>query len=240
MKQQLLSMEGVSKHFLGIVALRDVDLTVASGERLALIGPNGSGKTTLMNCLAGRFVPDGGRIGFDGQDVTKLPAHRRARLGIARTFQLPRPFAGLTAAENIMVPLEFLKGREPIGALKAQAFEILDTFGLADKGDSYAGAMTQVDLRKLELARAVAAGPRLLIADEAMAGLSNAEVDEILAILLEMNSRGIAIILIEHIMRAVTAFAERIVCLEAGSKIADDLPDAVLRNPRVEKAYLGE
>lgn len=240
MNRRILVGEGVCKTFSGIVALNGVDFEVLSGERLAVIGPNGSGKTTLMNCIAGRYVPDAGEIWFSERTITRASAHERAGLGIARTFQIPQPFRGLTVAENVMVPLEFLQPSAPMRMVREQAISALELFGLADKAKDYADALTQVDLRKLELARATAVEPKLLLADEPMAGLSDAEVDDILAILFALNARGMTIILIEHIMRAVRAFAQRIMCLDTGSKIADGSPTDVLRNARVEKAYLGE
>lgn len=240
MSDTILRVEAVRKRFQGIVALADVDLGVRAGERLGLIGPNGSGKTTMMNCIAGMYRPTSGRIIYEGADITGLPAYARARRGIARTFQLPRPFFSLSLAENLSVPLEAIAGLTDPQQLRARAQTTLALFGLAGQADDHAGALTQVGLRKLELARAVVCGPRLLIADETMAGLSTAEVDEILKVLLTLSGRGITIILIEHLMRAILAFSERVVCLEAGVKIADGPPDAVMRDPQVETAYLGE
>ena len=234
-----IAVRGVTKRFGGFVALNEVSLEVRAGERFGLIGPNGSGKTTLINCIGGALVADAGRILFDSRDVTRLPAHRRARLGIARSFQIPRPFASMTCLENLAVPLEYaarVRGRERIGR---EAAEILDLVGLADRAGDRASSLTQVDMRKLELARALAVRPRLLIVDEAMAGLAPAEVDEILDILHRFNSEGITIVMIEHIMRAVMAFSERVAVLDAGRKIAEGTPDATMRHPDVERAYLG-
>jgi branched-chain amino acid transport system ATP-binding protein len=177
---------------------------------------------------------------YAGEDVTGWPAHARARRGLARTFQLPRPFASLTLAENLSVPLEAIAGVTDPREASDRARATLELFGLGAEAERPAGALTQIGLRKLELARAVVAGPRLLIADETMAGLSAAEVDEILRVLLELSGRGITVILIEHVMRAILAFSERVICLEAGVKIAEGGPDEVMRDPQVEKAYLGE
>ena len=236
----LVSVENVTRRFGGFVALDGVSLAVAPGERLGLIGPNGSGKTTLINCVGGALRADAGRVMFDGRDVTRLPAHRRARLGIARSFQIPRPFAGMTCAENLAVPLEYAAGLRGRAAVGREARAILDDVGLGARADEGAGTLTQVDMRKLELARALAARPRVLIADEAMAGLAPAEVDEILALLRRFNEDGIAIVMIEHIMRAVMGFSERVAVLDAGRLIAEGAPDAVMRSPEVERAYLGE
>ncbi len=236
----LLRVEALRKRFQGIVALDAVDLAVRAGERLGVIGPNGSGKTTMMNCIAGLYRPTGGRIIYQDADVTGWPAHARARRGIARTFQLPRPFASLSLQENLSVPLESIAGLSDPRQVVDRARATLELFGLGGQAGSPAGTLTQIGLRKLELARAVVAGPRLLIADETMAGLSATEVDEILRVLLELSGRGITIILIEHVMRAILAFSERVVCLDAGVKIADGRPDAVMRDPHVERAYLGE
>ena len=234
----LLELRGVSKSFQGLRALDGIDLDIAAGERIGLIGPNGSGKTTLINCIAGRLLPSAGTIRFDGRDISTWPAHRRAHLGIARGFQIPQPFAGLTLLENLLVALEF--GRERQAHAADRAREILTRFGLADRAGQRPEALSQVDLRKLELARAIAGCPRLLIADEVMAGLSDSECDEILAILQAMAASGITVLMIEHIMRAVRAFSERVICLVAGHKVADGTPDAVLADPLVERAYLGE
>ena len=239
MSEVLLAVTGLRKTFGGVVAVASMDLEIRRGEKIGLIGPNGSGKTTLINCIAGMLRPTAGQINFAGLNVTSLPAHSRARLGIGRTFQLPKPFFSLTLAENLMIPLEFCSDLA-IPAMQEQARSTLRLLGLEHAGDAYAGSLTQVDLRKLELARAVVAGPRLLIADETMAGLSTSEVDEILEVLTALAANGITIILIEHIMRAILSFSERLVCLDAGRKIADGLPDGVMGHPDVERAYLGE
>ncbi len=169
---------------------------------------------------------------FQGKNITRLPAWRRARLGITRSFQIPRPFRSMTVLENLCVPLAYAREHAGGRDLREEALAILDLVGFRARADQSAASLTQVDLRKLELARALAAEPALLVADEAMAGLSSAEVDEILAILLELNARGVAVIMIEHIMRAVMRFSERVVVLDAGRKIAEGTPDAGDRRPR--------
>jgi branched-chain amino acid transport system ATP-binding protein len=238
----LLTVEGLGKRFGGFTALEGIDLIVARGERLGLIGPNGSGKSTLVNCISGTLRNETGRVVLDGTTLDGLAPHQRTRLGLARSFQLPRPFHGLTVAENLRVPLMFAHPRRPDEATtRARIAELLGQVGLAAKADRRPRELTQIEMRKLELARAMAAGPRLLIADEAMAGLSHHEVDEILALLTRLNEeQGITIIMIEHIMRAVMAFSQRLVCLVAGRKVADGYPEEVVRNPEVERAYLGE
>ena len=238
----LLAVEGLGKRFGGFTALEGIDLTVARGERLGLIGPNGSGKSTLVNCISGTLRNETGRVVLDGRVLDGLAPHQRTRLGLARSFQLPRPFGGLTVAENLRVPLLFAHRTRPgEAACRARIAELLGQVGLADKAERRPRELTQIEMRRLELARAMAAGPRLLIADEAMAGLSHGEVDEILDLLLRLNEReGITIVMIEHIMRAVMAFSQRLVCLVAGRKVADGDPQEVVRNPEVERAYLGE
>jgi branched-chain amino acid transport system ATP-binding protein len=240
MASPLLEVQRVTKRFGGFYALTEVSLQVQEGERFGLIGPNGSGKTTLINCIAGTLRPDGGRIRFQGIDITALPAYRRTRLGMARSFQIPKPFTSMTVLDNLCIPLAYAAHVHGRGDVAAEAMEILRLFELDGKAGTAAAALTLIELRKLELARAVAAHPQLLISDEAMAGLSSAEVDEILAILSGLNARGITIIMIEHIMRAVMRFSQRIVVLDAGKAIAEGTPQEILRNPAVEKAYLGE
>jgi len=241
----LLQVEGLGKRFGGFVALEGIDLAVAAGERVGLIGPNGSGKSTLVNCICGTLNNETGTVRFAGSPVDRLQAHERTHAGLARTFQLPRPFTTLTVAGNLRVPLVYtvnarrstrLSGSE----IEARCAELIDLVGLADKAGALPRDLTQVDMRKLELARALAAEPKLLIADEAMAGLSQAEVNDIVALLIRLNERGVTIIMIEHIMRAVMSFSQRLVVLVSGKKIADGRPDAVIADPEVERAYLGQ
>ena len=234
-----LDVRDVTKRFGGFQALNAVSLRVRQGERFGLIGPNGSGKTTLINCITGTLRTDSGRIVFADQDITTLPAYRRTRLGIARSFQIPKPFTSMTVLQNLMIPIEYV-GRGHRDGVADEAMGILGLMGLAAKAHVASAALTQIEMRKLELARAMAARPRLLVSDEAMAGLSSTEVDDILAILTELNQRGITIIMIEHIMRAVMRFSQRIAVLDAGEKIAEGGPDEILADKRVEKAYLGE
>ena len=245
MSAPLLQVEDLSKRFGGFMALDAINLEVSAGARLGLIGPNGSGKSTLVNCLCGTLRNETGTVRFEGAVMDGLAAHERTRLGMARSFQLPRPFGSLTVAENLRIPLLYTvnirRGHHvPRTEIEAREAELLGLVGLAGKARQRPRDLSQVEMRKLELARAMAAEPKLLIADEAMAGLSDAEVDDILALLRRLNEAGITIILIEHIMRAVMSFSDRLVVLVAGRKIADGMPDEVMRNPEVEKAYLGE
>jgi branched-chain amino acid transport system ATP-binding protein len=241
MPERILEVDGLSKRFGGFVALDAVSLHLAEGERLGLIGPNGSGKTTMINCISGALAGDGGSVVFKGQDVTRLSAHQRVHLGMARSFQIPRPFKSMSVIENLCVPLEYSRRERGHGRhVRDEAMAILELVGFQDRAGESSAALTQVDLRKLELARALAASPALLFADEAMAGLSSSEVDDILTILFRLNERGVAVIMIEHIMRAVMRFSERVVVLDAGTKIAEGTPDEVIADPAVERAYLGE
>jgi branched-chain amino acid transport system ATP-binding protein len=241
----LLEASGIGKHFGGFVALENIDLAVAEGERLGLIGPNGSGKSTLVNCLCGTLRHDSGNIVFDGRRLDGVPAYKRTRLGLARSFQLPRPFRSMNLVDNLRIPLLYTVNSRPgmhlhEAAIEERCRQLLGEVGLAGKARRLPRDLTQVEMRKLELARAVASAPRLLFADESMAGLSPSEVEEILAVLFRLNEGGITIVLIEHIMRAVMSFSTRLIVLVAGRKIADGVPQEAIRNPEVERAYLGE
>lgn len=245
MTAPLLRVQNVSKRFGGFVALEKIDLDVAPGERLGLIGPNGSGKSTLVNCMCGTLHNDTGSVVFEGRSIDGLLAHERTRLGMARSFQLPRPFASLSVADNLRVPLLYTglqrSGAESTsGELDTRCHELLGLVSLSHKAGKLPRDLTQVEMRKLELARAMAADPKLLIADEAMAGLSQSEVKDIVSLLIRLNERGVTIILIEHIMSAVMSFSQRLVVLVSGKKIGDGKPDDVIRDPEVERAYLGQ
>lgn len=238
----LLHVAGLGKRFGGFVALADIELSVAAGERVGLIGPNGSGKSTLVNCICGTLRHETGEVVFDGRTLTGLTAHERTRRGLARSFQLPRPFSSMTLAQNLRVPILYtVNARHGLAMADPdrRCGDLLRMVGLADKADHLPRDLTQIEMRKLELARAMAAEPQLLISDEAMAGLSHGEVDDILALLMQLNGQGVTIIMIEHIMRAVLAFSQRLVVLVAGRKIADGDPQAVVRQPDVVQAYLG-
>ncbi len=237
----LLHIEGVSKHFGGFTALDKVSVEVKQGERFGLIGPNGSGKTTLINCISGALSNDGGSIRFDGEEISKLPAYQRTRRGIARSFQIPRPFSSMSVLENLVVPLEYVVHRGSLhkADTEAEGMELLHGIGLADKAHVRSDRLSQVELRKMELARAMAARPRLLNSDEAMAGLSSNEVSEVLEILFKLNAGGITIIMIEHIMQAVMKFSQRVICLDAGRIICEGTPETIVQNTDVQRAYLG-
>jgi branched-chain amino acid transport system ATP-binding protein len=240
MAEPLLRVDGVVKRFGGFQALSGVSLEVRVGERFGLIGPNGSGKTTLISCVSGTLRNEVGRIFFRGRDITGIPAHQRTRQGIARTFQIPRPFGSMTVVENLRITLEYAARDRAAPDEAAEAMEILRMVGLDAKAGVISSRLTQIEMRKLELARAMAAKPALLISDEAMAGLSSSEVDDLLTILFRLNETGTTVIMIEHIMRAVMRFSERIAVLDAGEKIAEGPPATIVSDKAVERAYLGE
>ena len=245
MNAPLLQVRSLCKRFGGFVALEGIDLDVLPGERLGLIGPNGSGKSTLVNCVCGTLHNETGSVRFAGQLLDGLPAHRRTHIGLARSFQLPRPFISLSIADNLRVPLLYTVRRRSLllrspRELDERCMELLAQVGLGGKARRMTSDLTQVEMRKLELARAMAAEPRLLIADEVMAGLSHSEIDDIIALLLRLNEQGVTVIMIEHIMRAVMRFSQRLAVLVSGRKIADGIPENVVNNPEVVSAYLGQ
>ena len=238
----LLQIGTLTKTFGGFTALDNISVDIKKGERFGLIGPNGSGKTTLINCISGALRQNIGSVMFCGEEITPLPPHLRARRGIARSFQIPRPFKSMTVLENLMVGLDFASAPAASAVALPEeevAMSILTRMGLASKAGAPTDTLSQVELRKMELARAMAMRPKLLISDEAMAGLSHSEVDEVLDLLISLGDEDITIIMIEHIMQAVMRFSERVMCLDAGRIIALGAPDEVMANKRVQEAYLG-
>ena len=234
----LLSLNGVSKRFRGLIAVDGVTFDVPDGEIFAVIGPNGAGKTTLFNMIAGAMRPDDGAISFAGAPIAGLPADAVCRRGIARTFQLVRPFPALSVEDNVIVGA--LLHRQDVAAACERAHALLRRFDLFDRRYQPASALTLPDRKRLEVARALATQPRLLLLDEVMAGLRPTETDRMVAILRALNREtGLTILLIEHVMRAVMALASRVLVLDHGVAIAEGAPEAVVRDPAVVQSYLG-
>ncbi len=234
----LLTVEAVSKRFRGLLAVDRVSFTVPQGAIFAIIGPNGAGKTTLFNIIAGAMAANGGTITFAGQPIDGLPPDAVCRRGIARTFQIVRPFPALSVEDNVTVGA--LLNRRDLGAARAHAQELLRRLDLFDKRHQLASTLTLPDRKRLEVARALATGPQLLLLDEVMAGLRPIETDRMVAILRALNREfGLTILLIEHVMRAVMALASRVLVLDHGVAIAEGAPDAVVRDPAVVQSYLG-
>ena len=238
MSELILSIKGISKRFGGLVALDNVGFDVYPGEVVGLMGPNGAGKTTLLNIIAGEYTPDAGTIMFRGQEITKYPPHQVCYLGIARTFQIPHPFVSLTVRENLLVSAVF--GRQ----LKRKTAEledekIFDLVNLSEKKDTLAGNLPILSLKKLELARALARNPELLMLDELAAGSTEIEIPKILGTLKEIRKMGITVILVEHVMKVMVNAVDRIVVIDKGMKIAEGEPNAVMNDSKVIDAYFG-
>ena len=234
----LLEVQGIGKRFRGLLAVDNVSFTVAEGDIFAVIGPNGAGKTTLFNIVAGVFPPDQGAITFAGKRIDGLKPDAVCRRGIGRTFQLVRPFPTLTVEDNVVIGALLHRG-DPVIA-RRRAHEVLWQLDLFNKRQQQASTLTLPDRKRLEVARALATDPKLLLLDEVMAGLRPAETDRMVAILMKLNREtGLTILLIEHVMRAVMALASRVLVLHHGAAIAEGAPDAVVREPAVVESYLG-
>lgn len=239
----LLELKNVTKRFGGLVAVDDVSLEVRKGEMMALVGPNGAGKTTLFNLINGMFLADEGQIIFDGIDITRFPAYKRAHLGIGRTFQIPRPFSSATVQENIAIGAMFgAEGRE-INADKAMemADRYIELIGLKAYRDKPAGGLTPTEKKLVEIARALAMKPKLLLMDESMAGMNPKDIDEMVSFIkMIRETENLSIIaMVEHIMRAVAGLAERVLVMHQGAKLVDEPTMEALSDPRVIEVYLG-
>ena len=238
MKAPILSVEAVSKHFGGLVAVKDLSFDVQVGEVVGLMGPNGAGKTTLINIISGEYKPDSGTIKFKGNNITGLPPHRICHLGIGRTYQIPQPFAKLTALQNIAVAAIYGRGLSK-SAAGYEAANILTIVGLSEKKDMPAGNLEEIFLKRLELARVLATRPTLLMIDEVAAGLTEAEIPLLLDLLKKIHEMGISIILIEHVMKVMMKAVDRIIVMDEGMKIAEGKPNEVMENKKVIEAYFG-
>jgi len=234
----ILALEKICKRFGAVVVAQDVDLALAEGEALGIIGPNGAGKTTLFGIATGTVAPDSGRVLLAGADITRLPPERRCRLGLARSFQIPQPFGGMTVFENAVVAAAFGQGKREHDVYAA-CIDILDRCGLAAKVNRLAASLPLIDRKRLELARALATQPRVLLLDEVAGGLTEPECASLVALIKEVRKTGVSIVWIEHVVHALIAVVDRLAVLHAGAIIASGEPNAVIRGPQVADIYLG-
>jgi branched-chain amino acid transport system ATP-binding protein len=235
----ILAMEEVSLRFGALQVIDNLSVRLDEGEALGVVGPNGAGKTTMLNLLAGQLRPDRGRIRFGDHDVTGLPARRRCVLGIARTYQIPQPFPGMTVFENALVGASFGGLRRSDAEAAAAAVAGLERTGLLGRANRLAGSLTLLERKRLELARALATGPRVLLLDEIAGGLTEPEVHELVATVRELRSAGVSILWIEHIVHALVSLVDRLIAINFGRKLIEGKPQAVLASPEVRDVYLG-
>lgn len=236
----LLSVQGVSKRFGGLQALQNVTFDLPQGQILGLIGPNGAGKTTLFNAINGVYPPERGRIVFRDRDVTGFKPYQLAKMGMARTHQIVRPLNELSVRENVMVGACFGHENQDLSNASKIADEVLEFVGLASRGDQLAGSLNVAQKKRLEMARALASHPHLLLLDEVLAGLNHAEIDNMIQTVLKIREQGITVIMIEHVMKAMMNISDRIVVLDYGQQIAEGSPEAITNDPKVVEAYLGD
>jgi branched-chain amino acid transport system ATP-binding protein len=234
----ILSVTGVNKYFGGLAAVSNLSFDVQPGEILGLMGPNGAGKTTVLNIISGEYKPNSGAIKFKGGKITGLSPDKLRNLGIARTYQIPQPFTNLTTLQNVVVAARFAGGLDKAAA-ESEVVKILDLIGLSDKKDILAKDLLVVTLKRLELARALAAKPVLLLLDEVAAGLTDTEIPQLLDILKRVHNMGITCVLIEHVMKVMMAAVDRIIVMDEGMKIAEGTPKEVMENQKVIQAYFG-
>lgn len=237
MSPDFLTATGVSKNFDGFIAVDQVSFSIAQGEMISIIGPNGAGKTTLFNMLTGQLRPSAGEVRFRGQVINQLPPHRRARLGMGRTFQIAKPLIALNALENVMIGA-FLH-RRPLPEARDHAYEILKEIGLANRALRRASELTLSERRRLEVARALALDPQIILLDEVMAGLNSSEIEQAIELFHRLHARGLTLLVIEHNLRVVRALSQRVIVLDHGVCIAEGGADDILRAPEVVTAYLG-
>jgi branched-chain amino acid transport system ATP-binding protein len=234
----LLELHDVAKSFGSVQAVRGVSLELAAAEALGVVGPNGAGKTTVLNLIGGSLKADRGRVVFDGREITRLPSHHRCRIGIGRTFQIPRPFSGLTAFENVLVGFTYGRARTGEGAESA-CLPALERVGLLHKANRLAGSLTLLERKRLEIARAIVTQPRVLLLDEVAGGLTEPEVHQLVDTVKDLRAQGIAIVWIEHVVHALLSAVDRLLALAEGRTLMDGDPQEVMSSPALRDVYLG-
>jgi branched-chain amino acid transport system ATP-binding protein len=240
MSETILRVSGLSRRFAGLMAVKDVNFTLERGQVLGLIGPNGAGKTTVLSMISGTLEPTTGTVTFEGRDITKTPAFRRAHLGIGRTFQIMRPFPGLTVLDNVAIGALFGNtNKKALSQAREAAYECLQRVELSSRANHRADELGGPDRKRLELAKALAMSPRMLLLDEVMAGLNLVEIDEVIDVIKSLRDQGLSILVIEHVMKAVRSLSDRVLVLHHGERIAEGTSDEVLNDPAVIEAYLG-